>query len=581
MPSVPRDLPNVGLAPLPGGRLTGTAPIETFGGGIAATRIDLSGPMAEAEQIAAEAKRNADNTAVVAAGTQAAKLEGDLTTDARAHHGRDAFGLPESVGQAWAVGMAEIEKGLSNDVQRGQFQSIRAAHERELYGVVQTHVAQERALYTGQTYDSGKTEEFNTALKVGTVPAIAQGVVTLKGLDEKFLTQHYGGKGNIPEHLLENTQAASASGLHVAYLAQLVNQRQMVTARAYLAAHREEILGSQIGEVDKLVKTGTVLGLAQEAFDKIRVQPGLTEGPAIEQARQEKDPEVRQETERLVASEFAKRDKERADTVRDNYQEATNVLENAQGNLRAIPTTLFSSLPLGERQSLRAYARTLTEGTPVKTQLGVYQEWYGKMLDPLKRVEFLKANILGLQDRLDPADLRFFLQAQQQLKQKDPAFEAKLRDMTAHEEIIGRAMRGAGLEVHFPGQPALEPIHQDIENRLRQAIRYAVTEFQVTTGKIATGTDVAEIANEIVTKHIVTGPKFGYRKDTELGAKRIDELTPAMHFGVKYEDISPMDRTRVADLLRREGQPVNEGMIVVRFRQLLEHYRSLVPPKAP
>src|SRR5712671_5147494 len=114
--TVPAETPNVGLAPLPTERLSTGPPVEAFGGGIAARGIDLSAVEQEVGQIHEQAKRNADQTAILAAAAKTSALVTKLGVRTKSLHGPASFTAPEDNKADWYSETGTTETGLTNDV---------------------------------------------------------------------------------------------------------------------------------------------------------------------------------------------------------------------------------------------------------------------------------------------------------------------------------------------------------------------------------------------------------------------------------------------------------------------------------
>src|SRR5690242_15388566 len=127
MPIIPR-VPSVSPGALPGVRINPAAPIEAFGGGVAAQRgaPDLSGAIGATDRIAAEQQRirlqekaRADQIAVTDAGRQLSEYQTHALynpeTGALNQLGKNAFNVPTALRGEFDNVTNVIRNGLGND----------------------------------------------------------------------------------------------------------------------------------------------------------------------------------------------------------------------------------------------------------------------------------------------------------------------------------------------------------------------------------------------------------------------------------------------------------------------------------
>ncbi|HEX7828654.1 MAG TPA: hypothetical protein VF787_03325 [Thermoanaerobaculia bacterium] len=560
MPTVPTGprVPTVGLEPLPGVRVGASAPVEAFGGGAAARTPDLSPLIEEARAHFADEKEKADQVAQTRFGSQLSSLEERLSLMAKQRTGEKAFTAPDDVDKEWQKGTDEIGKGLVDDTQRLAFERMKAMHQVSLNSTVQTHVAEQRKLYDAQQTDSYLTNERNAALASGLPDRISLSIAN----QQIALTQHLQRIG-APQEKIDEAQGAVASDMHVAFLKQLVDERQLVTARSYLDQHKGEILGSQIGDVEKLVKTGSILGQAQNNFDRI-IKTDVDEKGAIDEVRKIGDPEVRQETEALVRQEFAERKTEA--TARRNalYQEASDAVDR-RGRLEDVKPSTWKNLSLSERSDLRSYAKKLSEGTPIKTDLSVWYKLWNAAANPATRDEFAKENLLRYKGLLSESDFKEIVGVQEGLKAKDETAEKKLNGIFTNEQIVDHAIHGAGLG--YATQPNAKKEDAAVVNGLRQTINSEVLKLETHAKRPATAEEVTKIANDVLAEHVVSTPGALWGRNTVR--KRLDQMGPEDTLILTPNDIPGAERDALRQQLRSRGLPVTNQTMITAYREYL------------
>ena len=349
MPQVPLSQ-NVGVEtrPLPGPRVDVNAPIEAFGGGAAIKHPDISGLADEAKNIFLEERQKADDVAQVASGSQLAALHTKLLLNAKSQLGANAFTTPETTNEDWQKGTAEIADSLTSPAQREQFAKMAAMHQSELDGAVQAHVAAQRQVYTGQQLDSYIKNAKDVGLATGTPEAISLSIDNQTIALHKLLTN----AGADPE-TVKQTIAANASDMHVAFIGQLVDAGQDITAKQYFDAHKSEILGSELGKVERLVGDGSTEGESRRQADKI-LQTATTFDDAMKQVGQIENTKVADATEHRIRQHFADVANQREAQQKANYEAAGKILEQTHST-SAIPRTMWlDGLSQAQRDTLRS-----------------------------------------------------------------------------------------------------------------------------------------------------------------------------------------------------------------------------------
>lgn len=272
MPTVPNiSGPQVALRPIPGAREgvdeQVNSPLEAFGGGQAARGIDVSPLAAQAKQIFEEEKQKADNTAILGAAAQLSALETSLTVKTRQRMGQDALSAPDDVAKEWQAATQQIQGSLANDTQRAAFAHYETQHWANVDSVVQHHVADQTQALGAQVVDAYIANETNATLQNGTPDRAAQATANIRAVIKDHLNKKYAGQ--IPEGVLDQEQRESVSKLNVAFIQQLIGNGNIATAGQYLAAHRDEIAGAQLGPLEKTIAHGEILHQAQQQRDAI------------------------------------------------------------------------------------------------------------------------------------------------------------------------------------------------------------------------------------------------------------------------------------------------------------------------
>lgn len=562
MPQVPEStLPRVAPEGLP--RVN--APAETFGGGAAARAPDLQPLAGEVTNIYQQEKQKADEIAQTDFGSKLSALETQLTVATKQRLGKDAFGAPEDVAEQWNAGADKIGEGVTNDAQKIAFGRMRAMHEEALNSTVQHHVAQQRMAYDSATTEAYVANERSAGLSSGDPDRVGLSITNQQIAIAKQMDR-IGASADVAKEQL----ALAASSTHVGYIQQLVDEHRIPDARAYLEQHRDAIVGQQIGAVDKLVKTGSILGQAYEHFDAIRTgsigENGLIdEKAAVDKVDAIADPEVRRETETLVRQRIGEQKTEQLVKRRDLDQQAGDAIE-IRGNVRDIPTTVWDQLTEGTRSRMRREAKRIAAGDPIVTDPETYYNLRMELGNPALRGQALKLNLLDYQDKLAKPQFDELANLQSGLQKGDQTAVDKANHFYSNDSIVNDAIKGAGIGVGLTS-PITRKADAETSNALRQKIGEQVTIFQKNSGREATNDEVTKIANDVLTKHIVSEPGAWWGRNDV--SKRLDQMGPGDELVVRSKDIPRADYRAIVQRLRSTGQPLTDDNVIAEYKKSL------------
>jgi hypothetical protein len=218
-----------------------------------------------------QATKRANDIAVLNAESQLSTWENGQVYDpqngALTKTGNAAFGLPETLGNAFSDKADEISNGLNNDDQRYAFEKIKLQHGQNLDLLLQRHVAQESRRYEGQ--------ELASSIENHTQAAIANAMdprrvgVELQTIVDNIQT-HGTNLGYGPEQLKQAIDD-SRSKVHVGVIEQMLSAEQPQAAQVYFDEVNKEgqINGDQIARIEKALKEGTIRQKSQDITDTI------------------------------------------------------------------------------------------------------------------------------------------------------------------------------------------------------------------------------------------------------------------------------------------------------------------------
>lgn len=558
MPVVPSSNgQQVGPAPLPGLRVN----VETFGGGPAATPVDLSGIARVATNIYRDEKQKADQIAVDGGQADLSGWETDALhnadTGALNMHGEQAFSLPEQVAESFQQRAADIRSRLTNDTQRAQFDRIAAAHWDSINGQVQTHVANERKAYDGQQSNALINNESAAAIANYDDPArVSAALGNTVGAIER-----YGQRNGLSPDVVQEQKDAATTRIHLGVISRLIANDQFDAAKQWHDQFTSEITGPGAIEADKAVKLGSARGESQQQADAI-LQSAATLTDAVQRARAITDPEVRDMTEARVRSDFAEKQKADRDDEEQRMLRATNIVEQTH-NAQRVPPSDWLKLPLQAREALDSYASQLQGGGKVETDWSTYYSLQSMATNDATRPTFINRNLMIDRPRLADAQFSKLVDLQGELRGNDQKAQDKLSGIRTREQIVDGAVHAIGLGEN----PKRKGQDAPLIDTIKRSVDVQVEQEEARTGKPASSADVQQIVDDIVTQHVVQSP--GRWWGTNTTTKRLYEVQPEDQLILSPKDIPTTERRALTASMRARGLPVTDESLVKQYRDYL------------
>lgn len=564
MPTVP-TLPGPQVAPnaLPDARLSPNAPLEAFGGGNAAPQDMLGGFTRGAVAIYEDEKRKADEIAITDADAKLTAAQTQLlygTQDnpqsgALNRMGKDSFTTPEDVQSSWNKATADIMSGLTNDTQRMVVDRMAKGRFGEMNGQVQQHLATQRDRYDQETTDGLVKQESDLALKNYQQPDLVEGSIARQ---QEALTAYASRHSGLPDGWLKQRIAQVTSQTYTGVIHQLIDDKNMLAAKSYFADHESDISGSDAGPLRVALKQGSILGAAQQASDSI-MSHYTNDAAAYAEAKQIQDPEVREATTQQIQREIARREKSISDAGEQISQQAVNIIQQTH-NWQSVPTSIWSQLKVSQRGELVDYAKKLSGGEAVKTDLQTYYDLRTQASTPALQDQFLKLNLPDYINKLSPTDFEEITGIQASLRQNDGKSIAKLDGYRTVDQVVKDGLNGAGINPNPKGgtdqAKNVASFHRQVDEQ--------VAAFEQRTGKKAGADDAQHIVDNLLVQGVVSGSGFfGHFQTT----KRVYEAAPGESLTFNIGDIPKTDRQQIESALRRRGVPVNDANVLDLYRR--------------
>lgn len=511
-----------------------------------------------------EAKRKADTLAVIAYQNQldAWKTEHvyNPETGALTKRGKDAFGLPEQVDEAFHTYANEQALVLSSDEQKIAGARIRAEEGSRLALEVRRHVDREIHTYTAEELQSRVKNEIEGATRDALEPTRIGGHIVAgeQAIEELGKQLGYG-----PEQL-EEQKTALRSNIHVGVIDRLLSEQQTTAARAYFAEAKGEIAGTKLGAVEKAIRAGSVKSEAQKQSDAI-LAAGGTLTQQREKAKAIDDPDVRDAVLSYIEHEEVIREAEERDRTESRGRQVYDLLDTGRG-IKAIPATVWSQMSGEERRAARSYAEHLAEGGrgSIKTDMATLYSLL--TLSSTDQDTFLKTNLLGYRNHLSDGDLEQMMRKQAEMRNGKPATEVFASEGLQNEII------NAGLsEMGIPSSAADLKDNAFARERVdmfRRAVREAVDrEFPPSQGKRPLREDVQRIVD------ILIAPA-GKRQTSMFGSTTGFAFEMPQARVTKAQDVPIAERRKIEDALRRNGITITDAKVMDLFNAQLSRVRG-------
>ncbi|OPX89061.1 MAG: hypothetical protein A4E53_01669 [Pelotomaculum sp. PtaB.Bin104] len=265
MPTVPRITENRVLnQPVLGVRVSANTDNEAFGYGESAQRSTKASQQAAStlQNIALVEKEKADKIKVRDATAKMAEFENEFLynpqTGAVNKRGENAFSLQNDFNEAYQKKVEEINKSLSNRIQRMAFSGVAQEYRVNMERTVNRHIAGERLEYDMSVTDSVIRNESNVAMNSFQDPRrVALAFERIDAAIDSFAEAN-----GMPKEWTEAKKFDDKSRVHIGVVENLLT-RNTKAAMEYFMANKEEINQGNLNEADLKKKI--------DAYQKINV----------------------------------------------------------------------------------------------------------------------------------------------------------------------------------------------------------------------------------------------------------------------------------------------------------------------
>jgi hypothetical protein len=360
MPRAPSLEQRVDPRGIAGARLGAAPSPDYFGANIG----DLGASVGE--HVYREQTQRANQLALMMADGQLSEAQTQIQVKISKLEGLDALTAPDVLKADWEEATTKVDQGLSNDVQRmaaKRSAMVRFAH---LNDYTQKYVASENKKFQATQTDANLKQYTDEARLNANEPDIRDtALFRQKGvLDDYAKTNGTYGTATAAELYKRVT-----SNTHKEVIGGMLLGDNDLSAKAYLAEHRQDLTAPDLDHAEKLVNVGSSKGEAFR-FTRNLLRPNgvpnlkLTRADALEAVAKNLDkPEVVDYAEKMINQHFNEQEHIQAKDLDQKFQAAVNLVQKNPGvkPTLLIDTPTYAELTLPQRKALDSYSEIGTD----------------------------------------------------------------------------------------------------------------------------------------------------------------------------------------------------------------------------
>jgi hypothetical protein len=352
--------PRVGVAPLPGARISPSSNVEAFGGGIASERGtlgDLSGATraaqgiaAETQRIRAEAQAEADQVATTHAHTALVTGVNDILHGQDGllnRRGQDAFTIDQDAYDRYGKMVADIRQNLGTERQRAIYDKMVLNEWNQVVSQVQPHIAAQRKAYDKEGTDAGIEANHTRAITSYDNPIVVEDAIA----NQVALVGGFLKRQGFPDEAIANRKAAVESDTRLDVLKQYVDSRQDQTATEYFNAHKDKFVGDTLPKAEALIRRGTVEGEGIRQADTITAT-AKDEADALAQTASIAEPQVREKAEQRISLYYNRKAAATRQVQDDAFQQGYQTLRAHGWDLSSVPLSVRNRMGAMHEENL-------------------------------------------------------------------------------------------------------------------------------------------------------------------------------------------------------------------------------------
>lgn len=515
---------------------------ESFGGGSGNVAAAVGEAVTSVSKVYQEQRKKADDIKIDEIDAQLVKKETELMYDqngALNKKGKDTFGQIEYVNTEFDKYRGELEKGLTNDYQREQFRKRYLDRATSIDRNVRRHVGTEIIRYDNDVAGNLIKNEMDAAISAYNDPERVNQSLTRQTEALDRIAKNNGWSKEEYDAKLSEIRGKTHKGVIDRYL---VNDQDM-DAEKYFQSVKDTITGDDLTDIEKKIENGSLRGKSQRFADEV-MRSGLSESQALERARQEQDPKLRDALYDRIKMEYNIKDAAKRDDLEKLHTSALNLIDNGRAtDLTKIPG--WTSMNENQRSSLISYAKAKTSGKNIQTDYNAYYNLKTMASTPQTQDKFLKMNLMEYRDKLDNGDFEKMIDLQTKLRKGDGSAKKTLDGFRTDGAVVKQAYEAAGLK----------STDKEKLNNFNSRVEQAQLDAQERLGRKLTNKELADIANSEAKTVVV---KEGWLWDDK---KKMFELSDDEVKNLRYKDVPSSDKAKIEAALKASKKQVTEEAV--------------------
>lgn len=515
---------------------------ESFGGGSGNVAAAVGEAVTSVSKVYQEQRKKADDIKIDEIDAQLVKKETELMYDqngALNKKGKDTFGQIEYVNTEFDKYRGELEKELTNDYQREQFRKRYLDRATSIDRNVRRHVGTEIIRYDNDVAGNLIKNEMDAAISAYNDPERVNQSLTRQTEALDRIAKNNGWSKEEYDAKLSEIRGKTHNGVIDRYL---VNDQDM-DAEKYFQSVKDTITGDDLTDIEKKIENGSLRGKSQRFADEV-MRSGLSESQALERARQEQDPKLRDALYDRIKMEYNMKDAAKRAALEELHVNALNLIDNG----RATDLTKvrgWDDMISGQRNSLIEYAKAITSGKNIQTDYNTYYNLKTMASTPQTQDKFLKMNLMEYRDKLDNSHFDKMIELQGKLRKGDGSAKKTLDGFRTDSAVVKQAYEAAGLK----------STDKEKLNNFNSRVEQAQLDAQERLGRKLTNKELADIANSEAKTVVV---KEGWLWDDK---KKMFELSDDEVKNLRYKDVPSSDKAKIEAALKAAKKQVTEEAV--------------------
>jgi len=507
----------------------------------------------------------------------------DPKDGALAQQGTNAFHLPDTVGQSFDDKASELRSVL-NDRQRPAFDRVIQNRKPQVMSRVQAHVMGQMQQVADQSIKSYVDNSQELAVQNASDPARVASEIDNGRIHVALDAQRRGLDADTTKALVDGV----TSDYHVGVINQLLATGQTTMAQQHFDAAKDEIVGpnlqateAKLTQIKESLKTGEVRTTgrvnADTIFNDVSLSnPDFTLTDLLDKADDIADTDVHDETVNRLKDKWSVMRQQRSDeNIQRNadikarldmqFQAGVNTVE-ATHAIDQIPPEIWNSYTLAERNQLRSYAKTLSEGKKIETDLRVYLPLIRAAADPKTEQQFaaLDFNAPKYLNTISEAHRIELTKMQAAIQKGDKdAVDTAVRPLRDMSEMVNKVLTERGVDKKSK-DPA---VMQQVEDLWTQIEGARAGILKDSKRSFLTGPEQQQIIDQIhIQKAVDNWDLWGLGTPDVPASMGLDEI--------KQLPMPANVRDAIVKSLRKAGEDVTEANIHDYFVELNRRNRG-------